>query len=222
MPLTVAPFVAGSAASASFSVTRALSAPKISCTRDVAVSRSGCTRSCTVSRTFVAFSGSGSAEVRMPDSSLIVDERFAETSWNADWRVPGSAAVEACDHGVRDNSITTPRDRAYLNLVELRKHGVAQGVHPGLCRAVARRGEFGDGLRGGLRALESDALGLDLVDLLRGVRKQLVTELALEVVRALVLEGSLGRRRRRLIGGSTRLQLLHGNGEVVDDGCKSL
>ena len=62
----------------------------------------------------------------------------------------------------------------------------------------------------------------DLVDLLRGIGQELVAELAREVVRALVLEGGLGRRRRCLIGGSAWLQLLHRNGEVVDDGCKTL
>lgn len=46
-------------------------------------------------RTLFAFSGSGSGELKMLESSLIVDVRLAETSWKADWRVPGRAAVEA-------------------------------------------------------------------------------------------------------------------------------
>ena len=95
-PLTVVtPFVVVALWIGFSSDTRALSAPRISCTRAVAVSRIGCTRSWTVLRTLFAFSGNGSGALKMPESSLIVDVRFAETSWKADWRVPGSAAVEA-------------------------------------------------------------------------------------------------------------------------------
>ena len=107
-------------------------------------------------------------------------------------------------------------DQTHLNLVQLREHSVAQGVHPSLRRAVARGGEVGERLRGSLRALEEHALSLDLVDLLGRVRVELVADLAREVVRALVLVLGLG-GGGGLIGGAARLDLLDGAGEVVDD-----
>ena len=107
-------------------------------------------------------------------------------------------------------------NRTHLNLVQLREHGVAERVNPTLRRPIARGGEVRQRLRGGLRALEEHALGLDLVDLLRRVRVELVADLAREVVRALVLVLGLG-GGGGLIGGAARLDLLDGAGEVVDD-----
>ena len=218
LPLTVEPLVVG--ASFFSSETRALRTPKMSCIRDVAVSKMGCTRSWTVSRILVAFSGRGSGEVRMPERSLIVEERFAETSWKADWRVPGSAAVDACTVG--ETRLVSGRARGtHLNLVQLREHGVAERVNPSLRRAVAGGRELAEGLCGCLRALEDGALCLDLVDLLGRGGQELVAELPGEVVGALVLELGLG-RLRDLICGAARLQLLHGNGEVIDNGSEPL
>ena len=156
----------------------------------------------------------------MPERSLIVEERFAETSWKADWRVPGSAAVDACTVG--ETRLVSGRARGtHLNLVQLREHGVAERVNPSLRRAVAGGRELADRLRGGLRALEDGALCLDLVDLLGRVGKELVAQLLGEVVCALVLVLRVG-RLGGLISGPVRLQLLHGDGEVVHDRSEAL
>ena len=94
-------------------------------------------------------------------------------------------------------------------------------MHPNLRRAIARRREVAQGLRGRRCALEEHALRLDLVDLLGRVGVELVAELLGEVICALVLVLGLG-GLSGLIGSAGRLELLHGDGEVVDDGCEFL
>ena len=95
-------------------------------------------------------------------------------------------------------------------------------MHPNLRRAIARRREVAQGLRGCRCTLEEHALRLDLVDLLRRIGEELVAELLGEVVRALVLElGVLG-PFRGLIGRAVRLHLVHDDGEVVHNRGESL
>ena len=117
---------------------------------------------------------------------------------------------------MRRGTIPARAIATHLDLVELGEHVIAQGVHPSLRRAVARRRELREGLCSRRGALQDDVLGFDLVDLLGRVGVQLVAKLLGEVVRALVLVLGLG-GGGGLIGGAARLDLLDGAGEVVDD-----
>ena len=106
--------------------------------------------------------------------------------------------------------------------MELLQHYIAEGVDLFLSGTVACRGDSSDSLRSLGSTLDDHILGLELVDLLGRVCVHLVAEVLGEGQRALVLVlGWLCGRRFR--GGTVgRMDLLHGDLDVVDHGRESL